>query len=358
MVTVHFGPLPVRESGVTAWIYASFYGKASVLFVVIAGLGVALMARDQSRREVRARLVYRTVWLLPLGLALQELDHPVAVILQYYALYFLFLAPFVGRRDATLVGWAGGLLAVGSAAVLAAEVLVPDWVVPLRGDSPFGVPGDLVLFGYYPLVTWLPPMLVGLWLGRRDLTRGRLRWGLVGAGAAALAVTTALGSWLSAVLGVARTERTWGWLLSTAGHSEMPLAVVGATGFAVGVIGIALVVADRWPRLLWPLTAFGRVALSVYVGHLIVFAAVPGLFPADDVAEGVRTIAAFAGVTSVLAMAWLALMPRGPLETAVRWPWQHVVRPLVLGANGDDHDRAAAHQRGRTNTPERVLGTK
>lgn len=330
MVTVHFGPRPITEQGVAAWIYGSFYGKAAVLFVVVAGMGVALMGEGRRpRRVLQGRLIYRSIWLLPLGLWLQELDHAVAVILQYYALYFLFLAPFVGRRDRTLLGWAAGLLLAGSAAVLAAQVLEPGWVVPMGGDSPYGVPGDLVLFGYYPLVTWLSPMLVGLWLGRRDLTSPRLRAAMIVGGTAALAATTAVGAGLARLAGVEPSETSWWWAIAVEGHSEMPLAVLGATGFATAVVGLGLVLADQWPRLLWPLSALGRLALSVYVGHLLVFHLVPWLFPADDVMEGIRTILAFGAVSAVLSMAWLALARRGPLEATVRWPWRRLLEPRV-----------------------------
>lgn len=332
MVTVHFGPFPVRESGPAAWLYGSFHGKASVLFVVVAGIGIALMERRGNPREVRARLVYRTVWLLPLGLWLQTLDHPVAVILQYYALYFLLVAPFVGRSDRAVLGWGAGGLAVGSALVLTAQVLRPEWIVPLGGDSPTGVVGDLLLFGYYPAVTWVPVMLAGVWLGRRDLRSPRAWAWLVGAGSGVLVATAQAGRWLADLADVAPERTSWWWALATSGHAKMPLAVVGAIGLAFAVLGASLAVADRWPRLLWPLVATGRVALSVYVGHLLVFDLLPGLLESSEVAEGLRTLAGFGAVAALGAMAWLAVFSRGPLEAVVRWPWQHLVRPLLLRA--------------------------
>ena len=334
MVTVHFGPYPVRETGAAAWLYGSFYGKASVLFVLVAGVGVALMHRRRPARLVRARLWYRTVWLLPVGLWLQGLDHPVAVILQYYALYFLLLSPFVGRRDRTVLGWAIVLLPIGSAVVLWAHVMMPEAVLPLGGRASGGLLGELLVFGYYPVVTWMSPMLVGLWVGRRDLTSPRVQRTLVAVGAALLVGTTLLGRGLQTLLGVVPDERAWSWILSVRGHAEMPLAVVGEIGFALAVLGTALLVAHRWPRLLRPLGALGEVALSVYVGHLLVFATVPDLFPADTVAEGIRTVAAFGAVCAALAVAWLAVAKRGPLETAEHWPWRTVVSPMVASAGG------------------------
>lgn len=329
MVTVHVGPLPITEDGLAAFLYGSWHGKASVLFVLVAGIGVTLLGRRGTAREVRARLVWRAVWLFPLGLWLQALDHPVAVILQYYALYFLLVAPFVTRRDRTLLGWAAALVAVGGTAVLVTTVVVPQWVVPLRGDSPTGVLGDVVLFGYYPAVTWLVPMLWGVWLGRRRLDRPGLQVRLVVGGSLVLAATVALSRFLASATGTAVDVGGWGHVLSVAAHSDMPLAVLGATGFATAVLGAALWATARVPRLLAPLAASGRLALTVYVGHLLVFHLVPSLLPADDVWEGIRTVTTFGVVTSALALAWLAVLPRGPLEAVTRWPYQAVIRPLL-----------------------------
>jgi uncharacterized membrane protein YeiB len=329
MVTVHFGPSPVTGIGPGPWIYGSFSGKASVLFVLVAGVGVALLERRQPAQTVRARMVYRAAWLFPVGIALGWLDHPVAVILHYYGAYFLFLVPFVGLKDRAVLAWAGTLTVVGAAVVLAVQVTAPGFVLPLGGRAPFGALGEVVVFGYYPAITWLPVMLLGLWLGRRDLRSARLQAGLVVVGTATLAATTGLGRLLEGMLGVEVSPTSWSWAVTVEGHSEMPLAVLGAAGFAVAVLGACLLAASAAPRLTRPLAASGEVALTVYVGHLVVFDRFPALFPAQTVAEGIRTVLAFGVVVAVLAVAWLRIMPRGPLEAVVRWPWQHVIAPLV-----------------------------
>lgn len=323
MVTVHFGPHPVEEESAAAWVYASFAGKASLLFVLVAGVGVSLLARRRDTRQVQARLLYRLLWLLPLGLWLQGLDHPVAVILQYYALYFGLVAPFVGRRDPTVLAWALALVPVGGALVLATYVLAPEWVVPLRGDAP-AIGSDLVLFGYYPAVTWMAPMLLGVWLGRRDLSDARVRSWMVAGGSAALLVTTVVGQRLPEVLGVTVAEERWTWLLTTEAHSQMPLWVVGGTGFAVAVLGACLWLSDVLPGLLRPVADLGRLALSVYVAHLLVFHVTDDLLVARDVGEGIRKVLTFGAVSVAASTLWLRVLARGPLELVVRAVWHQV----------------------------------
>lgn len=334
MVTVHFGPSREVGDGVAAFVYHSFYGKASVLFALVAGIGVGLMAARSPVRTVRARLVYRATWLVPLGLALQELDHPVAVILQYYGVYFLGAIPFVGRRRSTLlVGSIVSLLA-GSGIVLWALVRRPDWMVRLDGHTPPDPLGDLVLGGYYPALTWVPVVVVGMWLATMDLQARRVRIALVVGGAAALAATRWIGVAAAGALDADVSRGAWGWGLAVTGHSEMPLAVIGAVGFAAAVVGVGLVLADAAPRTTYPLAALGRLALTVYVGHLLVYAWVPDLFPAETVAQGITHVAWFGVVTAAGAGLWLWWLPRGPLEAVVRWPWQRVLAPLVRTLGG------------------------
>ena len=278
---------------------------------------------------MRARLLYRTTWLVPLGLVLQELDHPVAVILQYYGVFFLGAVPFVGRRRSTLLASALGLLAVGSGLVLWALVTHPEWMVRTGGHTPPVPVGDLVLGGYYPAVTWVPVLVAGMWLAELDLSSARVRGAMVVGGAALLGATRWVGVAAAGALDADVSRGAWGWGWSVTGHSEMPLAVLGATGFAVAVLGIGLVLADLVPRVVHPLAALGRLALSVYVGHLLVFVWVPDLLPATTVPQGAMHLAWFAVVTMGVSTAWLWVWPRGPLEAVVRWPWQHGIAPTV-----------------------------
>jgi uncharacterized membrane protein YeiB len=326
MLTRHVGPLPENtDVASAAWFYSRTDGRASVLFVLVAGIGVALLAARRDDQTLRARMIYRAAWLLPLGLWLQSLDHPVAVILQYYALFFLAVLPFVRRRDRTVLAWVATLTVLGPAAILAPRVLRPDLVTRLGGDP--ALLTELVVFGIYPVVTYLPPMLMGLWLGRRALHDRAVQITMVAVGVTALAVTTAVSVVLAAALGVEPEPTGWSYALTVDGHSEMPLALIGATGIGVAIVGLCLLVADRFPRLLWPATAFGRLALTVYVGHLLVFDLAPGLLESTAVSEGVTTVAAITAIGTSVAVAWLAVLPRGPLEGLERWPFQHLIAP-------------------------------
>lgn len=343
MLARHVGPVP-REEPIASlgWFYTRAEGRAAVLFVLVAGVGIALLASRRDARWVRARLLYRTLWLLPVGLLLMRLDSGIATILAYYAIYFLILVPFVAVRDRTLLLWAGALGVVGPAARLTIRVFAPEMITSLGGTSSNGVLHFLVT-GVYPAVTFIPPMLLGMWLGRRLLrasARGdgdvrRLALQLVVVGAAAVATVTAI-TVLLRTAGVQPMPRGWSFAWTASAHTEMPLALITATGGAIAVLGLSLLVADRFPRATWPGTAFGRLALTIYVGHVIAFAALPGRLEAATVPGGIAIVTAITLVGTVTAVLWLRVLPRGPLESLDHGGFQRLIVPLLERPDADD----------------------
>ena len=110
--------------------------------------------------------------------------------------------------------------------------------------------------------------------------------------------------------------------ISAEAHSGTTAELIGSGGLAFAIIGLLLVVLDpgtpsRSRRVaLAPLTALGRVALTVYVGQVIVIAALAGLGPAgrftSPVGETLVVVLVVAGI--LFGLACSALGRRGPLE--------------------------------------------
>jgi uncharacterized membrane protein len=175
MVMVHIGPTGEEAPGLLGRIYSLPHGRASLLFGLLAGIGVSLMARGrgkQQRRVLWRRMGFRAVLLLPLGLGLQLLDHNVAVILQYYALFFVAVAAAASLSDRALLTGAGLGVLAGPVAYLAVWHLRPGWFGTPEAaltDAPSVTARDLLVAGTYPLITWVGPLLFGMWLGRQDL---------------------------------------------------------------------------------------------------------------------------------------------------------------------------------------------
>jgi hypothetical protein len=334
MVMVHLGPYPTPDT-LSGTLYGISEGRASVLFVLLAGIGAALLAKSRSAvgqnetpgvplsgyRRVRARLASRALLLLPLGLWLQGLDHRVLVILQYYAVFFVFAALVLALPNRWLLAAASAALLLGPVVYLSGEAALPGLytVDPATlGDPLRKLLHDLLLTGVYPLVTWSAPLMFGIWLGRRDLGSVTARRWLM-AGGAAVALASALASTLA---GAAIEGGTAAYsLLDAEPHGQTTLWMAGSLGSACAVLGVSLTLATaRTPRvsplsrLAWLLVATGQMALSVYVGHLLLIHLTGGFLYSDTVPGALLTVGILMSIAAAACVAWRAAFERGPLE--------------------------------------------
>lgn len=323
MFAVHIGP--TEAEGLAGRLYALSHGRAAILFLLVAGVGVSLLAgsRTTSTAEARLKLAWRALLLLPAGLALQPLDHGVFVILQDYAVLFVLGILVLGLDDRWLLGLAAAFGALGPLAYRWGELNFPEAFVRenVAITDPSGeIVHGLLLSGPYPFITWAAPFLLGMWIGRRDLRDPRVRVRLVlwGGGAAIVAVVQSAG--LMELLGVPGAAGGWERLLVQHPHSQMPFWLLGSTGVAVCVLGVSLMAVDATGRLLWPLVASGQLALTIYVGHLVALHVWHAELTSEAVGEAAALVVGFTVAGALFATAWRAALRRGPLEVLLQPP--------------------------------------
>jgi hypothetical protein len=307
----------------------------AILFVLVAGLGVSLLdrARSGARDRTRRRLLWRSIVLLPLGLALQELPHGLAVILQDFAVLFVLGAIAVGLTDRALAVLTAAWFAVGPLLHVAAEATWSGVVFgdpPGLLDPPLQIAGDLLVSGTYPLVNFGAVLLLGMWVGRRDVTSPVLQARLLAVGA-----VLGLGLLWGGLLleAVTPTDAPTWWALAVADGplAQSPVWLWRTTAASAAALGACLVIGDLAPRLLSPLVALGQLALTVYVAHLLVIAVdVETMRVADVVGVGLR-VAAFTVLSAGFARLWQLRWRRGPLEWLLDAPLAAVERRLGQG---------------------------
>jgi uncharacterized membrane protein YeiB len=336
MVAVHVGPTGLDDAA--GRLYALPHGRASILFVLVAGIGVSLLAASRTRTLVSARwrLAWRAALLLPLGLLLQELDHRVFVILPTYAALFALAILIVRLPDRALLALAGGLTLLGPVAFLFGLDAFPDAFArnAVEWSDPAGRIALGVLAGPYPLPVWAAPFVFGMWLGRRDMRSAGVRLGLIFGGAAAAVLAPEAASLLEGLVGAAVPPPSWRALLLSAPHSQMPPWLIGSIGAAVFVLGVSLVVADALPRVFAPLVALGQLALTVYVAHLLLLHVWP--LKTRDVTEAALTVLAFTGGAALFATLWRRAFGRGPLEASLDVPWRVTMGAIRSTARQED----------------------
>lgn len=326
MVMVHIGPQDAGRPGIAAQVYRFSHGRASILFVILAGIGVSLLAGDRSPMRLRTatqRLIWRAIVLLPIGLALQETGVAIAVILQHYAAYFLLATVLMRLSDRALVAFAIVGATAGPVLYLWLHRSVPSWFAadtPHWYDAPHVIL-DVVLTGHYPLVAWAAPLAFGIWIGRHGLRSQRAALCMLATGVALTVVGFAVSNTLITRYGLAANEVDWRQLIMDEPHDNMPLWLLTSSATAMSVIAGCLLLANRFPRASWPLVALGQLAFTAYVLHVLVLRWVPQWLARDMLDAAWISIARFTVVSLVLATAYRSVAARGPFEMLLRPPW-------------------------------------
>lgn len=363
MAGAHVGVTEAFEWGdPTTWTDL-VHGRSSILFALLAGVSIALMTgRDvlperERLPSIRLNLVGRGAVIFVIGLALELLNTPIAVILTLYGLLYVAVIPVLRWRPRQLLLGAAVLALAGPAllALLSAVAL-----------QPFGAGIGFVLYGTYPITVWLALVLGGMALGRLRVQELRtavvalvvgvvlaaIGYGLGALGAGAgLGGTESIVSSTSASSGSESIEILPGESLSSSSfspddvmppsgwesypealaatdplgsmvravfavdpHSGGTAEILGSGGFALAVIALCLLLSRplRWPLL--PLGALGSMPLTAYSVHVVsvVLVAGPGGFIADNAFWALTAV----GLLLVTTL-WAMFVGRGPLERLV-----------------------------------------
>lgn len=326
------------------------HGRSSILFAVLAGISIALMTGrstlpDRERiLSIRLNLIGRGAVIFVIGLALEMLNTPIAVILTLYGLLYVAVIPFLRWRVWQLLV-ASAVLALAGPALLAFLAAVTL--------NPYGAGIGFVLYGTYPITVWMAFLLGGVALGRLRVDQVRtatvalgigVLLAVAGYGLGALgAATGTIGSsspisWTSdSVEGGSAGERVApsGWetypqslaeadplgsaltgFLAVEPHSGGTAEILGSGGFALAVIALCILLSRplRWPLL--PLGALGSMPLSAYSAHVLVIALLAG--PGGYFTSNVLWAGMAIGLL-LLTTLWSMFVGRGPLERLVGW---------------------------------------
>ncbi|MDQ1032127.1 putative membrane protein YeiB [Streptomyces umbrinus] len=352
MYAAHVGPDP-SVGGPLGFVLELARGRSSALFALLAGFSLVLITGRPHPRTGRAgrqavgRILIRSVVLVVLGFALTALDTDVDVILAFYGLTFLVVLPLYRLRVRTLaaVGAACALVMPQLLHVVRQSIDNGDWADTVVRWDPLARISDtdglveLLFTGEYPVLTWMPFMIVGMVVARLDLGRVkvRARLALAGGGSAVLgyggswlalrlvphahatvaAATdgdSAASAWWSDTVGYLTDGTPAAWLLVAAPHSQTTFSILGNTGVALLVVAACVAVTARMPRvtrLATPVAAVGMISLTAYVLHILAIYVV-GM--EDETVPALVALLAFIATAMLLAAAWTRRFRRGPLE--------------------------------------------
>lgn len=288
-------------------------GRAAALFVVLAGVGLALAA------PARWLTAKRGLFLFLVGMVNMTIFE--ADILHFYGIYFLLILPVLGMRGQRLLWLAGLVLLVSFAALLGLDY-ERGWNWETLSYADFWTLGGFLRHslynGWHPVLPWIAFLLLGLWVGGLELAARSVQNRLILWGA----VLALAAGWLS--LEIQRAEPELAEALGLAPIPPSPLYVLAASGTALLAIGALLRLSPVLERLgiaRW-LVAPGRQSLSLYVAHILIgMGALEalGLLDGSLTNGGILAIAlGFCALSSLYAVFWRRRFSRGPLEALMR----------------------------------------
>jgi uncharacterized membrane protein YeiB len=350
MAGAHIGETePFQWLDPTTWTDL-VHGRSSILFAVLAGVSIALMTGrstlpDRERiPSIRLNLIGRGAVIFLIGLALEMLNTPIAVILTLYGLLYVAVIPFLRWRVWQLLV-ASGVLALAGPALLAFLGAVTL--------NPYGAGIGFVLYGTYPITVWMAFVLGGMALGRLRIDQARTAAVALGIGVLLAAAGYGLGA-LGTAAGVTGSSSSFSWSSDPSGgssaeewvapngwetypqslaeadplgsaltaflavepHSGGTAEILGSGGFALAVIGLCVLLSRPLRWLLLPLGALGSMPLSAYSGHVLVIALLAG--PGGYFTSNALWAAMAIGLLVVTTL-WSMFVGRGPLERLVGW---------------------------------------
>ena len=351
MMCTHVFPLYVEGTSDASWIGATFSGRSSALFALVAGIGLALLSggsrmHDRAGRgRFRRGIAARAVVIAMVGLMLGGLETNIAVILFHYGILFLMALPFIGMPLRRLCWWAAGWTLISPVAAFLLRPWVGTNINPSDLDGnpalehfaqPATLLADILVTGYYPALQWLSYLLLGILIGRLNLRSFGVQAGLLVAGVGLAGLSKFVSAFLlgplgglavlletpqgrrydiEAMLPVSLTgidqTGTWWWLAVSAPHSGTPLDLMHTAGTAAAVVGLCLMATRRLQWLLLPLSAPGAITLSLYSLHIWIMSIVDQQeIPLDPAPVYWAQAAVFIAIGLLLRK----LGARGPLE--------------------------------------------
>lgn len=352
MMAVHMLPTWNDETGDATLTWWLFSGNSAALFALVAGVGLALSTgatRAHDGRAMtadRAGLFVRAALIVAIGLVLGALmpaaDPPTHSILLYYGVFFVLAIPFLRAAPRVAFGFAAVFLVISPVLIQGLSDQLPVWEAynPSFADviqAPAGTVAQLLVTGTYPALAYMVYLLVGLAVGRLNLSHITVQRRLVVIGLGLTALAHLVSSVLLYAAGGYRqllyasglrrreldealiwgpdgqTPDSWRWLAVTTPHANTPLSIMSSLGLGLAALGVLLLIARSAGRWLVPLWAMGAMTLTLYAAHLVLLSfevhyGRPGLWFTTSLLIG-----------CAFAVAWQRAHGRGPLEQGIHW---------------------------------------
>ncbi|MDM5188435.1 heparan-alpha-glucosaminide N-acetyltransferase domain-containing protein [Bacillus sp. DX4.1] len=337
MLIVNFMVITGAEGNGPPWLItfmSLFEGRASALFVILAGIGISLMtissvaSHDQTQIMKSRKMIWkRSLFLFVLGLLLYVIDW-TGDILHYYGVY-LFIAALLITVNKRLLLWLSIIILLTAQYLQLTFNAFEGW----GGPIPFinyidfwslkGFLRNLFFNGYHPIFPWFSFFLIGMLIGRMDLHNNKIRNKLLIMSLMITATTELLSKAFTHFFIPYIGKEASTFLFNTGPILPNVLYILSATGSALITLILCLYITEKYEKN-WFITTIiktGQLTLTHYVSHVIL--GIGTLILLNKLENQslvfVLTFATCFFIFSVLfSFLWREKFSRGPIEWIMR----------------------------------------
>lgn len=322
----------------TGWLKSFaqlFDGKAAATFVVLAGIGLALMTNSAVRnnhseklKTARIRILKRAIFLFVVGLSYIWIWP--ADILHFYGIYMLITLFFIRKSSKIILTGTLGFILLFPIMIFLLNYETHWNFSTLEYAGFWTLDGFLLnLFynGFHPVIPWTAFMLFGLWYGKQNLYDNAFLKKSLWISSTVFMITQVLshGSIFLLSNGNQATAKELSSLLGTSPMPPMPFYMVNGISISVVIISSCILLARRFEhnKLIQLFNKTGQLALTFYVFHVIFGMGIMdgigwyelGAYP---ISFSVIYALLFSACCMLFAEIWLRFFNSGPLEWIMR----------------------------------------
>ncbi len=336
MIIVNFKIAFGERGGEIAKLFASiFEGKASAVFVVLAGIGIAFMSNNAIKSndklklaKTRMKIGKRAIFLLVIGL----LFIPIwpADILHFYGIYMLLTLLLISNSRQLIFSVALILIFVYPLMMLIWNYDTGWNFETFEYSGLWSVSGfsrNLFFNGFHPVIPWTAFMLLGLWFGKHDLSNDRFIKKSIMVSSIIFIITLIISK--VSIIFLAEGDQSIAAelkeILATSPMPPLPIYMISGSSIAILVISICILIAKKYHShlIIIALTKTGQLALTFYVAHVVIgMGILEAINPVKMGQYSIEFSVIYALIFSLLcisfAMIWTHYRKTGPLEWLLR----------------------------------------
>ncbi|WP_298539687.1 DUF418 domain-containing protein [uncultured Aquimarina sp.] len=321
-----------------SWVKSAasiFDGKAAATFVVLAGIGLALMTNSAIQKNdlaklktVLIRIMKRALFLFIVGISYITIWP--ADILHFYGVYMLFVMLLLNAKESTIL-----------ASVITFIIVFPillifwnyetGWNFETLNYEHFwsfnGFLRNLFFNGFHPVIPWTAFMLFGYWFGKQNLHDNKFVKKILWISLISFILIQLL-SYITILFLSGGNQESVNELTQILGTNPMPpLPMYMFNGIAVAsfIVSACILISKRFEnnKLVDALYKTGQLALTFYVAHVIIGMGIIEVINSNKIGNysiefSVIYALGFSLLCILFAVIWRKYFKSGPLEWVMR----------------------------------------